>query len=182
MATISPAVRATSPTSSTVGERPLDESVAQWVVGVQFERVEEAPGALGDDLLGQRLPGKAVLVDLAGDVPVGVALAEPDGLVVAVDPGGAAWLFEGARGRGVRVLRRGRQLALPQAPLRTAERIEVRPGLPGLPQALAVGQGPRRLERGNHRSQPTFKRPDRAAQYFNIVRKRCRSCKVGPPT
>ena len=30
----------------------------------------------------------------------------------------------------------------------------------------------------NHRSQPTFKRPDRAAQYFNIVKKRCRSCKV----
>jgi hypothetical protein len=30
----------------------------------------------------------------------------------------------------------------------------------------------------NHRSQPTFKRPDRAAQFFNVVRKRCRGCTV----
>jgi hypothetical protein len=30
----------------------------------------------------------------------------------------------------------------------------------------------------NHRSQPTFRRPEQAARYFNIVRKRCRSCRV----
>jgi hypothetical protein len=30
----------------------------------------------------------------------------------------------------------------------------------------------------NHRTQPTFKRPRRAAQYFNIVKKRCRGCKI----
>jgi hypothetical protein len=30
----------------------------------------------------------------------------------------------------------------------------------------------------NHRSQPTFKNPTRAAQYYNVVRKLCRGCKV----
>ena len=30
----------------------------------------------------------------------------------------------------------------------------------------------------NHRSQPTFKQPKRAAQYYNIVRKYCRGCKI----
>jgi hypothetical protein len=30
----------------------------------------------------------------------------------------------------------------------------------------------------NHRSQPTFKRPDMAARYFNIVRKRCVGCRI----
>ena len=30
----------------------------------------------------------------------------------------------------------------------------------------------------NHRSQPTFKRPDLAARYFNIVRKRCVGCRI----
>jgi hypothetical protein len=30
----------------------------------------------------------------------------------------------------------------------------------------------------NHRIQPTFKRPDMAARYFNIVRKRCPGCRV----
>ena len=30
----------------------------------------------------------------------------------------------------------------------------------------------------NHRSQPTFKNPKRAAQYFNVVRSRCSGCKV----
>jgi hypothetical protein len=30
----------------------------------------------------------------------------------------------------------------------------------------------------NHRSQPTFKNPKRAAQYYNIVRKYCRGCKI----
>jgi hypothetical protein len=30
----------------------------------------------------------------------------------------------------------------------------------------------------NHRSQPTFRRPKRAAQYFNVVRKGCRGCKI----
>jgi hypothetical protein len=30
----------------------------------------------------------------------------------------------------------------------------------------------------NHRSQPTFRRPQRAAQYFNIIRKRCRGCTI----
>jgi hypothetical protein len=30
----------------------------------------------------------------------------------------------------------------------------------------------------NHRSQPTFKNPKRAAQYYNVVRKYCRGCKV----
>ena len=30
----------------------------------------------------------------------------------------------------------------------------------------------------NHRSQPTFKRPDRAAHYFNVVKKRCQGCTI----
>ena len=30
----------------------------------------------------------------------------------------------------------------------------------------------------NHRSQPTFKNPKRAAQFFNVVRARCRGCKI----
>jgi len=30
----------------------------------------------------------------------------------------------------------------------------------------------------NHRSQPTFKHPKRAAQYYNVVRKICRGCKI----
>jgi hypothetical protein len=30
----------------------------------------------------------------------------------------------------------------------------------------------------NHRSQPTFKNPKRAAQYYNVVRKVCRKCKI----
>jgi hypothetical protein len=30
----------------------------------------------------------------------------------------------------------------------------------------------------NHRSQPTFKNPKRAAQFYNVVRKYCRGCKI----
>jgi Glycosyl hydrolase catalytic core len=30
----------------------------------------------------------------------------------------------------------------------------------------------------NHRSQPTFKKPKRAAQFYNVVRKNCRGCKI----
>jgi hypothetical protein len=30
----------------------------------------------------------------------------------------------------------------------------------------------------NHRSQPTFRYPEQAGRYFNIVRKRCRGCRV----
>ena len=30
----------------------------------------------------------------------------------------------------------------------------------------------------NHRSQPTFKNPKRAAQYYNVVRKLCRGCRI----
>jgi hypothetical protein len=30
----------------------------------------------------------------------------------------------------------------------------------------------------NHRSQPTFKNPKRAAQYYNVVRKNCKGCKI----
>jgi hypothetical protein len=30
----------------------------------------------------------------------------------------------------------------------------------------------------NHRSQPTFKHPKRAAQYYNVVRKHCKRCKI----
>jgi hypothetical protein len=30
----------------------------------------------------------------------------------------------------------------------------------------------------NHRSQPTFKHPKRAAQYYNVVRKNCKGCKI----
>jgi hypothetical protein len=30
----------------------------------------------------------------------------------------------------------------------------------------------------NHRSQPTFKNPKRAAQYYNVVRKYCRGCRI----
>jgi hypothetical protein len=30
----------------------------------------------------------------------------------------------------------------------------------------------------NHRSQPTFRNPKRAAQYYNVVRKHCRGCKI----
>jgi hypothetical protein len=30
----------------------------------------------------------------------------------------------------------------------------------------------------NHRAQPTFRYPEQAARYFNVVRKRCRGCRV----
>jgi hypothetical protein len=30
----------------------------------------------------------------------------------------------------------------------------------------------------NHRSQPTFRKPKQAARYYNVVRKRCRGCKI----
>ena len=30
----------------------------------------------------------------------------------------------------------------------------------------------------NHRSQPTFKNPKRAAQFYNVVRRYCRGCKI----
>jgi hypothetical protein len=30
----------------------------------------------------------------------------------------------------------------------------------------------------NHRSQPTFRNPEQAARYFNIVKKRCRGCRI----
>ena len=30
----------------------------------------------------------------------------------------------------------------------------------------------------NHRTQPTFRHPERAARYFNVVRKRCRGCRI----
>ena len=30
----------------------------------------------------------------------------------------------------------------------------------------------------NHRSQPTFRYPEQAARYFNVVRKRCRGCRI----
>ena len=30
----------------------------------------------------------------------------------------------------------------------------------------------------NHRSQPTFRYPEQAARYFNVVRKACRGCRV----
>jgi hypothetical protein len=30
----------------------------------------------------------------------------------------------------------------------------------------------------NHRSQPTFKNPKRAAQYYNVIRKYCKRCKI----
>jgi hypothetical protein len=30
----------------------------------------------------------------------------------------------------------------------------------------------------NHRSQPTFKNPKRAAQYYNVVRARCKGCRI----
>jgi Glycosyl hydrolase catalytic core len=30
----------------------------------------------------------------------------------------------------------------------------------------------------NHRSQPTFKNPKRAAQFYNVVRANCRGCKI----
>jgi hypothetical protein len=30
----------------------------------------------------------------------------------------------------------------------------------------------------NHRSQPTFRHPDQAARFFNIIKKRCRGCRI----
>ena len=30
----------------------------------------------------------------------------------------------------------------------------------------------------NHRTQPTFRYPEQAARYFNVVRKRCRGCRI----
>ena len=30
----------------------------------------------------------------------------------------------------------------------------------------------------NHRSQPTFRYPEQAARYFNVVKKRCRGCRI----
>jgi hypothetical protein len=42
------------------------------------------------------------------------------------------------------------------------------------PQVRAIGV----WNEANHRSQPTFKHPERAAQYFNVVKKSCRGCKI----
>ena len=42
------------------------------------------------------------------------------------------------------------------------------------PQVRTIGV----WNEANHRSQPTFRYPDQAARYFNIVRKRCRGCRI----
>jgi hypothetical protein len=42
------------------------------------------------------------------------------------------------------------------------------------PQVRTIGV----WNEANHRSQPTFRFPEQAARYFNIVKKRCRGCRV----
>jgi hypothetical protein len=42
------------------------------------------------------------------------------------------------------------------------------------PQVRTIGV----WNEANHRGQPTFRYPDRAARFFNIVKKRCRGCRV----
>jgi hypothetical protein len=42
------------------------------------------------------------------------------------------------------------------------------------PQVRTIGV----WNEANHRSQPTFRYPDQAARFFNIVRKRCHGCRV----
>ena len=42
------------------------------------------------------------------------------------------------------------------------------------PQVRAIGV----WNEANHRTQPTFRRPDRAAQYYLALRKACRSCRI----
>jgi hypothetical protein len=42
------------------------------------------------------------------------------------------------------------------------------------PQVRTIGV----WNEANHRSQPTFRYPDQAARFFNIVRKRCRGCRI----
>jgi hypothetical protein len=42
------------------------------------------------------------------------------------------------------------------------------------PQVRTIGV----WNEANHRSQPTFRYPDQAARFFNIVKKRCRGCRV----
>jgi hypothetical protein len=42
------------------------------------------------------------------------------------------------------------------------------------PQVRTIGV----WNEANHRSQPTFRYPDQAARFFNIVKKRCRGCRI----
>jgi hypothetical protein len=42
------------------------------------------------------------------------------------------------------------------------------------PQVRTIGV----WNEANHRSQPTFRSPEQAARFFNIVRKRCRGCRI----
>ena len=42
------------------------------------------------------------------------------------------------------------------------------------PQVRTIGV----WNEANHRSQPTFRYPEQAARYFNVVRKRCRGCRI----
>jgi hypothetical protein len=42
------------------------------------------------------------------------------------------------------------------------------------PQVRTIGV----WNEANHRSQPTFRYPDQAARFFNVVKKRCRGCRI----
>jgi hypothetical protein len=42
------------------------------------------------------------------------------------------------------------------------------------PQVRTIGV----WNEANHRSQPTFRYPDQAARFFNIIKKRCRGCRI----
>ena len=81
-------------------------------------------------------------------------------------------------GRAAGQLQPGARLGVPAAAVQAADACASTRGVPGLPQALAAGEGDRPWNEANHRSQPTFKNPKRAAQYYNIVRANCRGCKI----
>jgi hypothetical protein len=77
-----------------LGKGVVHEVVAARVLVWECHRFGEALAVDGDDALDERLPGEAVLVDVANEVPARVAFPEPDGLPAAVDAGGAARLVE----------------------------------------------------------------------------------------
>ena len=103
---------------------------------------------------------------------------------MALKPEEAGWLDQwlaGAQATGTEPLISffaGARLALPERPCKLPTVRQYTRAVQGLPQALAAGEVISPWNEANHRSQPTFKNPKRAAQYYNVVRKYCRGCKI----
>jgi hypothetical protein len=103
---------------------------------------------------------------------------------VALNPGDALWLdeyLEGARAAGIDPLvslGAAHPSACPARPCKLpstgAFDVAVRAFRARWPEVRTIGV----WNEANHRSQPTFRYPEQAARYFNIVRKRCRGCRV----